>query len=155
MADKPKNETRVVDFGHIRAQKLEEKRRKTERIFFKQILGIYTSAESGEYRSVELVDLSEEGLSFQIPYHVNETWPGKTTQMVLRMYFSQETYLPVHVEIINSRPCIEEGVRSIRYGCKVDQSMSSYQAYQQFVLFLRAYAEHSHQDNGSATTYYL
>lgn len=145
----------VVDFTEARAQRLDEKRRKTERIFFKHLLGVYCVTGNDQMRPIELVEVSEEGCSFQVPYDANNPWPTDMSDLPLRLYFSQDTYVPVILKIQNSRPCIDNGVRQVRFGCAVDQSVSSYPAYQQFVKFLKAYSEHAHKDKGDVTVFYL
>jgi len=145
----------VIDFNQKRAQRLDEKRRKTERIFFKQMLGIYCVTDNSELKSVELMDVSEDGLSFQVPFDSANPWPKNTGEIPLRLYFSQDTYLPVTLKIQNSRHHIEESTRYIRYGCAVDKSISSYEAYKQFVKFVSFYAEHAHKDTGKVTLFYL
>ncbi len=153
---KDKNEdNHVIDFGQARAQRLEEKRRKTERIFFKQILGIYSVTNNDDARQIEIVDVSEEGVSFQVPFNSTDPWPKDKSEIPIRLYFSQDTYLPITLQIQNSRPYIENGVRFTRYGCKVDNTLSSYVAYLRFVQFMKTYAEHAHKDTGKVTFFYL
>lgn len=149
---------KVIDFNEVRTQKLDEKRRKTERIFFKQLLGVYCVTEQQNHESlkaIEPVDISETGMSFQVPYDVNNPWPQGAEEMTIRLYFSRDNYLPVMIKIVNSKPTIENGVRYVRFGCKVDETVSAYPAYREFVRFLRLYAEHSHQDLGDVTLFYL
>lgn len=146
---------RVVDFQEIREKKLEEKRRKNERVFFKNMLGIYSVMENEKIRPIEIIDLSEDGLSFQVPFSPEDPWPKDLKSVPIRFYFSQDSYLPLVLEIKNSRPCISEGSRYIRYGCKIDQTVSTFEAFQQFVRFLKLYSEHSHQDQGGTTLFYL
>lgn len=148
-------EHEVVDFNEIRAQKMEEKRRKTERIFFHQLLSVYSVVANGTMFPIELVDVSEDGCSFQVPFDPNKPWPTTTDEIPLRFYFSQDTYLEVRVKIQNSRPAIENNARYTRFGCTVDQSMSAYPAYQQFVRFLKLYSEHAHKDRGDVSVFYL
>ncbi len=145
----------VVDFNEARAQKINEKRRKAERIFFQQLLNVYCVTENTQLRPVELVEVSEDGCSFQIFFDSNSPWPTDSLGLILRLYFSQDTYLPVHLKIQNSRPCIDKGTRFTRYGCSVDKTVSSYQAYLQFVRFIKLYSEHAHKDNGQTTLFYL
>jgi hypothetical protein len=146
----------VVDFNQVRAQKLEEKRRTTERIFFKQLLSVYSVIGRSSMCPIEFIDLSEEGCSFQIPYDVENPWPKDgTTDMPIRIYFSQDTYLEIRVKIQNSRPSIENNRRYVRFGCTVEKSTQSFAAYQQFVRFLRTYAEHAHKDVGDVSVFYL
>jgi hypothetical protein len=146
----------VVDFGEARAQKLDEKRRKTERIFFQKLLSVYTVVDQGKMLPIDMIEVSEEGCSFQVPFDPNHPWPKTALENIaIRLYFSQDTYIPVHLKIQNSRPYIENGARFVRFGCSVDQTLSSYPAYQQFVRFLKMYSEHAHKDSGNVTLFYL
>lgn len=146
---------RVVDFTQARQQKMDEKRRRTERIFFKHLMGVYTVTGNDKMKPIELVEVSEDGCSFQIPHDSNNPWTVDSAEMPLRLYFSQDTYIPIVVRIANSRPSIDQGVRYVRYGCEVDKTVSSYPAYQQFVKFLEMYSEHAHRDKGDVTLFYL
>ena len=146
---------RIFNFSEIRKNRLDDKRRKTERIFFKQVLGVYCVIGDAKPHPVELVDVSEEGCAFQVPFNPNKPWPDELQALNMRLYFSQDTYLPVRLRIKNSRPYIEQGVRYIRFGCEVDQSFSSYEAYKQFIKFLGLYSEHVHKDEGNVTLFYL
>tara|TARA_Y100000590_G_scaffold460075_2_gene618596 strand:- start:626 stop:1084 length:459 start_codon:yes stop_codon:yes gene_type:complete len=145
----------VVDFNEVRTERLDQKRRKTQRILFKQMMGIYSVSEGKDLRSIEILDVSEDGLSFQVPFNAKDPWPADEKEVVLRLYFSQETYLPIHVEIKNSRPSIQEGIRYVQYGCTVDKHVSSYKTFNQFVGFLKSYSENAHQDTGGVSVFYL
>ncbi len=151
--------TTVVDFNQARTQRMDEKRRKTERIFFKHLLGVYcvTEGTTGhpEMRQLEIADISEDGCAFQVPFDSKNPWPNQLKEMTLRLYFSQDTYIPINVKIQNSRPSIENGKKYHRYGCAVDTSLKSYEAYQKFVSFLKSYSEHAHKDTGDVTLFYL
>ncbi len=150
-----KDGKQVVDFTQMRAQKMDEKRRKAERIFFKHLLSVYCVTGTSQMRPIELVEVTEQGLSFQVPYDAAQSWPTDMGDVPLRLYFSQDTYIQIVAKIQNSRPYIDAGNRFTRFGCLVDQGMSSYAAYEQFVKFLRLYAEHSHKDKGDVTVFYL
>ena len=156
MTTNKNNQTnQVVDFNEARAQKLDEKKRKAERIFFKQLLGVYSVVGDHSMRQIELLEVSDDGLSFQVPFNSKDPWPSDMTELPLRLYFSQDTYIPVHLRIQNARQSIQDGTRYVRYGCSVDKEVSSYPAYLQFVSFLRAYSEHAHRDKGDVTIFYL
>lgn len=145
---------RVVDFNEAREQKLEEKRRNTERIFFRNLIGVYSVTGHAKMQPIELIDVSEEGCSFQLPFDPDRNWPT-SNELPIRLYFSQDTYLEILVRIQNSRPSIENGNRYVRYGCMVDKELKSYPAYQAFIKFLRQYAEHAHKDMGDVSVFYL
>ncbi len=149
------NIKQVVDFGEARAQRLDEKRRKTERIFFQHLLGVYSVTGNAQMRPIELIEVSEDGCSFQVPFDAAKPWPADSRELPIRLYFSQDTYIPVMLTVVNSRPSIESGTRYVRYGCTVDKTMSSYPAYQQFVKFLALYSEHAHKDKGEVSVFYL
>ena len=145
----------VVDFNEVRAQKLEEKRRTTERIFFKHLLSVYSVIGTSTMCPIEFIDLSEDGCSFQIPYDAENPWPKDSTDLPIRIYFSQDTYLEVRCKVQNSRPSIENNRRYVRFGCSIEKTTQSYAAYQQFVRFLKMYSEHAHKDLGDVSVFYL
>lgn len=118
-------------------------------MLFRNILGVYCVAEGTGLKAVELVDVSEAGLSFQLPQDSkNLKNIGVGSDFSFRFYFSQDSYLAILVKIQNQRPCIEDGQRFIRFGCAVDTTSRSYEAYRLFVAFLAKYAETSQQDKG-------
>ncbi len=143
----------VVDFGKAREQKLEEKRRNTERLFFTQLLGIYGVTDQEKMLPIDLVDMSMEGIAFKVTEQA--ALPKEMKSFVVRLYFSQESYLPVNVTVQNTRPYIEEGIRYIRYGTLVDPTHSAYEAYMNFVRFLKSYSTHAHRDMGDVTLFYV
>ncbi len=145
----------VIDFSEVRAHKLEEKRRSTERIFFKHLLSVYSVVGNTKMCPIEFIEVSEDGCSFQIPYDAENPWPKDAADIPLRIYFSQDTFLEIRVKVQNSRPSIENNRRYVRYGCSVDKSLSTYPAFQQFVRFLKMYSEHAHKDAGDVTIFYL
>jgi hypothetical protein len=156
MADQ-KNETpKVVDFSEKRAQKLDEKRRKTERIFFQNMIGVYSVINDRTMRPIEILDVSEDGCSFQVPFDAKNPWPAESVEIPIRMYFSSDTYIPIVLRVQNSTATIGEGgARYVRYGCTVDKTLQTYPVYREFVRFLGLYAEQAHRDNGSASVFYI
>jgi hypothetical protein len=151
----------VIDFTTVRQKKLEDKRKNAERIFFRDLLSVYSVSGRSSHSSgskmhpVELLDVSEDGCAIQTVYDPENPWPRESTGLPLRLYFSQEMYLEVFISIKNSTPSIENNRRCLRLGCTIDQSSQSYPAYQQFVRFLKLYAEQAHKDNGNLTQFYL
>jgi hypothetical protein len=155
--DKPGDkEGQIINFTKAREAKIEERRRRYERILFRHILGVYCVAEGKGLKAVELVDISESGLSFQLPIHsknLDSMAPGN--EIVFRFYFSQDTFIPVVVKIQNERHCIEDGQKFIRFGCVVDATSQSYETYKLFVMFLQKYAETSQQDKGDLKFFFF
>jgi hypothetical protein len=145
----------VVDFNQVRAQRLEEKRRKTERILFKHLLSVYSVIGDSQMCPIELIDVSESGCAFQVPYDPSRPWPTDAQEIPLRLYFSQDTFLELHVKIQNATPSIENNMRYMRFGCAIDSDTAAYATYAQFVRFLKMYSEQAHKDNGSVSIFYL
>ncbi|MEW6056374.1 MAG: PilZ domain-containing protein [Bdellovibrionota bacterium] len=149
-------EGRVINFSKAREAKIEERRRKYERILFKHILGVYCVAEGKGLQAVELVDVSEEGLSFQLPHNSKSLENIEAnTPVTFRFYFSQETFLPITVKIQHGRDCIENGQKYVRFGTQVDTTSQSYETYKLFVMFLSKYAETSQQDTGDLKFFFF
>ena len=63
--------------------------------------------------------------------------------MLLRMYFSQNTYLLVGLKIVNAMLYIENGAKFLRCGCSVNQDFKSYDTYCQFVKFIDLLAQNA------------
>lgn len=149
------NEPTVIDFTQIRNQKMEDKRRKNERVFINNILGVYCVTGENSMHQIEMIDLSEGGCAFQVPHNAEKAVPVQETGFPIRLYFNQDTFLEVHANIENSRPSIQNGTRYVRYGCSIDTNTTSYAAYQAFVKFLKIYAEVSKKDKGNVSVFFV
>ncbi len=143
------NENGIISLDDFRIKKNEEKKRKTERIFFHHLVGIYGVIQPGKMAQIDIIDVSEEGLAIQVPYNEERSWPSESKDVLIRLYFSPDSFMEVKVEVKNSRPTIEAGVRYVRYGCSVQQGHKSFEAWKRFVGFLRVYTEVSEKDSGN------
>lgn len=153
MPRKSKNKNgEVVDFTGIRQEKIEEKRRQYERILFKNTLGVYSVLEKKGLHGIELIDISEGGLSFQLPEN-DDIQFSEGDSIILRLYFASETFLPVAVKVVRVTTSIEEGSPTRRYGCIMDKSLASYSAVYHFVHFIKKCAEHGHNDDNMKILY--
>jgi hypothetical protein len=146
----------VISFTKARDAKIEEKRRKYERVVFKHILGAYCVSEGQGLKAIELVDLSAEGLSFQLPAtSKNLDGIAVEAEMIFRLYITPDTFFPVQVKILNKRAAIENGETYYRFGCSVDSTLSSYQIYKCFVEFLEKYASGCQQDQSDMKFFFF
>jgi hypothetical protein len=139
----------VVSLDQFRTRKQEEKQRKTERLFFHHLVGIYSVVNPNKMVPIDIIDVSEEGLAVQVPYESQTVWTKDTNNIPVRLYFSAESFMEVIVDVKNSRPTIEGGVKYLRYGCAVQAEHRSYEAWKKFVSFLRVYADVSEKDSGN------
>ena len=152
---KTSDKENVIDFVSARKEKIAKKKRKTERLFLKNVLDINCVSSEDIARSVEIVDISEDGCSFKVPLDVKDPWPTKRDELTLRLYFSKSTFLPISLSIKHSTPLIQNGVKYVKYGCSIDKSMSSYSTFKQFVNFLKLYSENAHIGHGKITAFYI
>lgn len=148
------DQNRVIDFTQVREKRLEQKVRQNERVVFGNLLSVYSVAGDSKIHPLDMIEVSEEGLSFQIPATREKPWVTDENEIPLRMYFSQDTYLEVLVKVKYSRPSIENGEKYVRYGCALDTTTQSFPVYQHFVQFLKLYAMHSHRDLGKVSAFY-
>lgn len=142
------SDNRVIDLSQIREKKLIQKRRQTERIFFQNFVSVYSVKNAKEILPIEMIDVSEEGCSFQIPYHPDQKWPQQSSNITLRFYFNSESYIEILANIQYSKPSIIQSKRYIRFGCSIDQTTQSYPTYEHFIKFLKLYAETSRPESG-------
>ena len=144
-----KDTNEIVNLENFRARKLEEKKRKTERIFFQHLLGVYSVVKPGKMVPVDLIDVSESGLAIQVPYQSDTSWPKDSQNIPVRLYFSPDSFIEVLVDVKNTHSTIEEGTRYLRYGCLVHTEQKTFQAWTQFIGFLKAFSEVSEKDTGN------
>lgn len=138
--------TKILDFSSRRKKYIEEKRRLFERTLFDNFLGTKSVINhDGLLRYIRLVDISEGGLLFRLPWNPKtdkKILPGEEVNM--KIYFTEWDYLTVAVFIRHAREETEEdGQTHVSYGCEFDKSLSSFDAMSKFIEFLRSFAEHS------------
>ena len=141
--------TEVINLDLFRSRKQEEKQRKTERIFFHNLVGVYAVVQPGKMVPVDLIDVSQEGLAIQVPYQSDKVWPTNTNDVPIRLYFSSDSFMEINVDVKNTRATIDGGVRYLRYGCAVNSTHRAYEAWAKFVGFLHSFSEVSEKDTGN------
>lgn len=147
-----KNPT-VVSLTAKREAKIEERRREYERIVFRNTLGVYTVMEQKGLHAIDLLDISEGGLSFQVPEN-SDLVLNEGDELMLRFYISTDTFLPAQVRVVRSFTSIEGGKPMHRYGCLIDKSLASYAAIFHFVQFIAKCAEFGQKDESHLKIFY-
>lgn len=152
------DEKKVFDFNERRQKNIEQKRRTFERVVFQEFLGVYSVIDdNGSGYPVKLVDISKEGLQFQVPFSgkaKNQFKSGE--ELTLKLYFSKGSYLPAVVTIRHASEYIDQqGDAWLRMGCAIDTSIPSYQALSTFIDFIYQYAEFSCIDKGESKVFFL
>jgi hypothetical protein len=103
----------------------------------------------GKMVPVELIDVSDEGLAIQVPYQSDRHWPKDISNVPIRLYFSAESFMEILVDVKNTRPTIDGGVKYLRYGCEVKKDQKAFEAWARFVGFLKAFSDVSERDSGN------
>ena len=147
------NDQSIVDFKSVRSEKIEERRREYERVLFKNTLGVYTVIKQKGLHAIEVLDISEGGLSFQVS-EKSDLLLQQGETLDLRVYISGEYYLPVEVKIIRCISAIDNGRRVRHYGCIIDKGLASYAAIFHFIQFISKCAEHAHKDDDHLKIFY-
>jgi len=144
------NGSNIIQLGEVRKRKIDQKRRNVERVLFRNLLGVYSSVDDSDgLVGVQLIDISRDGLSFQIPWHPGLALHYEIGEFInLRLYFGQDSYLPCAVEIRHTQEVLEAAQIFMRYGGQIDKSFRSYEALESFIEFIYRYAEHSKAEDG-------
>lgn len=139
-------EGKLIQIGDLRAAKQDDLRREYERILFGRILGCYTIAQTTGMKAVEIVDISQSGISFKMDpkgsfYNVGE-------EVDLRLYFSAKTYLPIKVNVKRAAEMDDEAKMWL-YGCTFDTTLQAHAVIVALVEFIRSYSEHAKKEDGT------
>ena len=149
---------KLLDFVEKRKENIEQKRRTFERVLFKNFLGAYSVLDKeGSVYPIQLVDISRTGCLFEVPWNLKKENPfPKGHELNLRIYFTQESFIPVVVSVAHFKEVIsEDGSPMMQYGCAFDKSMPSFEALNCFIEFMHKFAEHSRVDRGDSKVYFL
>ena len=152
------SDKKVFDFGEKRRQSIEQKRRTFERVMFEEFLGVEAVIDdNGTGYPVKLLDVSKDGLLFQIPYGPKEKAFFKTdSDFTLKLFFTKGTYLNVVVKVRHTKEHVDQrGDVYWRCGGEFDKTLPSFKAVESFIDFIYQYAEFSCQDNVAHKVYFL
>lgn len=151
--DITKQKADVLNFSNARAEQIEERRRAYERVLFRNVLGVYTVMEQKGLQAIELVDISEKGMSFHVS--IDSKYKLEIGEILnLRLYFAADSYLPISVKVVRALDTIVDGTAVRQYGCEIDTTFKSYGAVFHLFQFIRSCAEHGHIDSEHLKIFY-
>ena len=127
---------------------------------FENFLGCYSVIDdNGTIFEISLVDISAEGIQFQVPWNGKNSEKEKFTigeELGIRIYFTQTSYIPAVIQVRHEGEWTDErGQKFLRYGAEFDQDTVSYEALLCFVNFITKFAEHSVEDKGDSKVYFF
>lgn len=147
---------KVLDFNKKKAETVEQKRRAFNRVVFQNFLGAYSViSDNGAIYPVTMVDIAGDGCAFQVPFKKGDKTMASGTEVNMRMYFTDSSYIPVIMNIRHGKEVRgTDGLTYMQYGCEFDKSHSSFEAMQSFIDFIYKFAEHSAIDKGDTKVYF-
>ena len=152
------DDKKVVDFNSRRKESIEQKRRTFERVVFQEFLGVDAVVDDqGTGFPIKLVDISKDGLQFQLPFTQKAKNQFKSgTETTLKLFFTKGSYLPAVVTVRHASEYIDkDGMAWLRLGGTFDTSLPSFKAISSFIDFIYQYAEFSCLDKGQSKVYFL
>jgi hypothetical protein len=152
------DEKKVVDFNKKRQENIEQKRRTFERVVFQEFLGVYTVVDDqGTSFPIKLLDVSKDGLQFQLPFSLKAKNQFKSgTEVTMKLFFTKGSYIPAVVTVRHASEYIDkDGSAWLRLGGTFDTSLPSFKAVASFIDFIYQYAEFSCLDKGESKVYFL
>lgn len=151
------DDNNILSFNEKREENIERKRRNFERILFNNFLGAYSVIDqAGVVFPIEMLDISQDGMSFRVPRGAIGSSFKKEDELTLRMYFTKNTFIPVVTNIKWMKDTKgDDGEFYLEYGVKFDKSVPTFEALRPFIDFLYKFAELSTEDKGKSKVYYL
>ncbi len=145
-------EPKIIDITDRRKEKIAAERRFVTRTVLAQFVGVFVvlpkirtvSGTVPGLQPVALHDVSESGLSFDLPFETGAFDIGESVTM--RIYLSHDTYFSYGVKVANVRPVPEKGV--MRHGTVLTKDDESYRTLFYFMKFLENVSSVAKKDNG-------
>lgn len=147
----PKN---VVRIEELQNQKKDQDRRKYQRVLFNNVLNAYTVIEEKGLLQVQLLDISESGIRFQMGQDYGMFHKGE--KIAFRLYFSHNDYIPLAVKIVHRQIPKQDDATLVEYGCAIIEVSAEIRAcIKDLVHFITRYTEVAKDDRGDHQVYFL
>ncbi len=148
----------IVNLDKKRQEKIENKKRQFERIFFSEVIGCYSVIEEGNrIFPIEILDISESGCKIEIPEKAAGVKNFEIDAEVnLRLYFTKKSFVTLTAKIKRSNIIKSDtNANILELGAEFDQDLPGHEVLQSFINFIRSFAEYSNVDNSTKKVYFL
>lgn len=139
-----KNTAPVIDMTEKRQEILMEERRQVRRTILSEFIGAFVLIPEKGLLKVNLYDISENGLAFDIDGEAGHFALGE--EVAMRVYLNQQTYFPFVVTIQNLRAVGDENV--FRHGANFVKGTINDEALFHFVKFIETVSASLQSDAG-------
>jgi hypothetical protein len=139
MASEEKN---VLNIDNFRSEKIKLKKRKTQRLFFEDLLTCYLVSPSKKLTPIAIIEASEEGFSFSPLTDIKL----QDSHFSVRWYLSNTIYFETQAKIIHAHETITHQKSELKYGCQVDQKHYCHPTYVNLIKLVQSLSEISQED---------
>lgn len=134
----------IVDITETRQAMIAEEKRGVKRTLLTEFIGVHLVVPNKGLTRCALYDISENGLSFDMPPDFGQFPAGEMVAM--RVYLNHETYFPFVVRISSIRHIEEEGV--FRFGGAFQKDTINDIALFHFSKFIETVSAYLKTDHG-------
>ena len=134
----------VVDMTERRTEEILQERRSKKRTILTEFVGAFVVVPQKGLRKVDLYDISEEGISFDVSFDDGKLDIGE--EVAVRIYLSQNTYFPFVVKVTNTRHIPEEGM--YRHGSQFEAEGDTAESLKHLVAFIESVSTRLQSDKG-------
>lgn len=137
----------ILDMTERRTEVITEERRKVKRTILAEFVGAFVLIPNVGLQKVNVFDISESGLSFDLDFEHGHFNIGE--EFAMRLYLSNDTYMPFTVRVTNHREVQDEGVH--RHGVQMLKDSTNQESIKYFVKFLETVTASLQTDKGDRT----
>lgn len=137
-------EPSVLDMTERRQEVIREERRLVKRTILTEFIGAYAVLPEQGLAKVSIYDISEQGMAIDMESAHGRFAEGE--EVALRIYLSNDTFMPFVARVYNVRQIPEEGVW--RHGVAFMKESINNDALTHFVAFLESVSASLRTDNG-------
>ena len=134
----------VFDMTERRQEVIKEERRLVKRTILQEFIGAYAVLPEQGLAKVNIYDISEQGMGIDIDSSYGSFSEGE--EVALRIYLSNDTFMPFVARVYNVRQIPEEGVW--RHGVAFMKESTNNEALMHFVSFLESVSASLRTDKG-------
>lgn len=134
----------VIGFEQAKVLLLEKERREAQRTILTEFVSAYTVLPERGLLKVELFNISEAGLAFDVEAAQGRFNIGE--EVAFRIYLNHKTYFGFTVRIRYANEISEEGV--IRHGTEFTDVSKGDSALQHFIQFIESVSTRLKEDDG-------
>jgi hypothetical protein len=137
----------VIDMTEKRQEMIAQERRQVKRTILSEFVGAFALVPRKGLLKVNLYDISENGLAFDVEAEAGHFSIGE--EIAMRVYLNQQTYFPFVVRVQNVRSIEEED--AFRHGANFLKGTINDEALHHFVKFIETVSASLQSDAGDIT----